>query len=167
MSQHVSTACDEGTWVPLIEYSIKSGLSLSTIRRKIKSNSIPYRLDKGKYLILFSNDAGQNGHTVETRQSVEKQQPVAPRQVISPRYTDRKLTPLESEDSFSNTKVPYRAPKVEESSSQLVSNAFERLLDEKDARMRQLEKRNQELEARVNELQLLIKVLEEKYDVRY
>ena len=167
MSQHVSTTCDEGTWVPLIEYSIKSGLSLSTIRRKIKSNSIPYRLDKGKYLILFSGDAGQNGQMAPTQLSVEKQQPAAARQAITPRYTDRKLTPLESEDSFSNTNVPYRAPKVEESSSRLVSNAFERLLDEKDARMRQLEKRNQELEARVNELQLLIKVLEEKYDVRY
>lgn len=42
-----------GQWLPLIEYSIKSGVSLSTIRRKIKSNSIPYKLEKGKYLILF------------------------------------------------------------------------------------------------------------------
>ncbi|NBX75428.1 MAG: hypothetical protein EBQ92_02655 [Proteobacteria bacterium] len=42
-----------GQWLPLIEYSIKSGVSLSTIRRKIKSNSIQFKLEKGKYLILF------------------------------------------------------------------------------------------------------------------
>ncbi len=167
MSQHVSTTCDEGTWVPLIEYSIKSGLSLSTIRRKIKSNSLQYRLDKGKYLILFSEDTGQNGRTTTTHEVVEKREPLAARPTISPRYTDRKLTPQESEDNFSRNPVPYRAPKQDETSSQLVSNAFERLLDEKDARLQTLEKRNQELEARVNELQLLIKVLEEKYDVRY
>ena len=45
-----------GQWLPLIEYSIKSGVSLSTIRRKIKSNSIPYKLEKGKYLILFQGN---------------------------------------------------------------------------------------------------------------
>lgn len=45
-----------GQWLPLIEYSMKSGVSLSTIRRKIKANSIPFKLEKGKYLILFSGD---------------------------------------------------------------------------------------------------------------
>ena len=44
-----------GQWLPLIEYSIKSGVSLSTIRRKIKSNSIQFRLEKGKYLIRFED----------------------------------------------------------------------------------------------------------------
>lgn len=160
MSQHVSMACDEGTWVPLIEYSIKSGLSLSTIRRKIKSKSIQYRLDKGKYLILFSEGKEQNGQASSTQQvEVKEQQPVAI--PVSPRYTDRKLTPLESEDSFSRNPVPYRAPEAEK------NNTFERLLNEKDARIEKLESRNSELEARVSELQLLIKVLEEKYDVRY
>lgn len=46
-----------GQWLPLIEYSVKSGVSLSTIRRKIKSNSIPYKLEKGKYLILFQGES--------------------------------------------------------------------------------------------------------------
>lgn len=57
MSHPVQEMRDEsvGQWLPLIEYSIKSGVSLSTIRRKIKSNSIPFRLEKGKYLVLFED----------------------------------------------------------------------------------------------------------------
>lgn len=57
MSHPVSDTRPEsvGQWLPLIEYSIKSGVSLSTIRRKIKSNSIPFKLEKGKYLILFQD----------------------------------------------------------------------------------------------------------------
>jgi len=45
-----------GQWLPIIEYSIKSGVSLSTIRRKIKANSIPFKLEKGKYLILLNQN---------------------------------------------------------------------------------------------------------------
>lgn len=45
-----------GQWLPLIEFSIRSGVSLSTIRRKIKSNSIPFKLEKGKYLVLFDGN---------------------------------------------------------------------------------------------------------------
>jgi len=57
MSHPVQEMRDEsvGQWLPLVEYSIKSGVSLSTIRRKIKSNSIQFKLEKGKYLILFDD----------------------------------------------------------------------------------------------------------------
>lgn len=61
MPPHVQATRDEsdGTWLPLIEYSVKTGVSLSTIRRKIKSNGIQYRLEKGRYLILFSEANNQ------------------------------------------------------------------------------------------------------------
>ncbi len=159
MLQHASQTCDEGTWVPLIEYSIKSGLSLSTIRRKIKSNSIPYRLDKGKYFILFSNDSADATNVSQVGETVQKPQGSP---TISPRFTDRKLTPRESEGNFDINPVSYREPRKEAD-----THAFERVLNEKETRIRLLENRTRELEERVNELQLLIKVLEEKYDVRY
>ena len=47
-----------GSWLPLIEYSVRSGLSLSTIRRKIKSHTLTYRMENGRYLIFFE---GANG----------------------------------------------------------------------------------------------------------
>lgn len=39
-------------WVSLFEYSAKYGISLSTLRRRIKAQSIAYKLDNGKYFIL-------------------------------------------------------------------------------------------------------------------
>lgn len=39
-------------WLPLLNYSTKYSVSLSTLRRRIKSGSIEFKLDQGKYFIL-------------------------------------------------------------------------------------------------------------------
>ena len=41
------------TWLPLTEYALRSGMSISTLRRKIKSDAIQYRLEEGRYLIKW------------------------------------------------------------------------------------------------------------------
>jgi hypothetical protein len=38
-------------WLPLTEYALRSGMSISTLRRKIKSNTISYKMEDGRYLI--------------------------------------------------------------------------------------------------------------------
>lgn len=38
-------------WLPLTEYALRSGMSISTLRRKIKSNSIEFKMEDGRYLI--------------------------------------------------------------------------------------------------------------------
>ncbi len=43
---------DSGHWLPLVEYSAKRGVSLSTLRRQIKARKLRYRLDEGKYFIF-------------------------------------------------------------------------------------------------------------------
>lgn len=131
MFEHVNATCAEGngSWLPLIEYSVKTGVSLSTIRRKIKSNRIQYRLEKGRYLILLP-DSDQTTSSLNTSTIPAEE--------------------LETDDSV-----------------RMVSEAFEFALREKDERIRSLEKRNRELEDRLNELRLLVQVLEEKYEVRY
>jgi hypothetical protein len=43
---------DNGNWIPLVEFSVKKGISLSTLRRYIKSNKIPWKLLEGRYLVL-------------------------------------------------------------------------------------------------------------------
>ncbi|MGK5087815.1 hypothetical protein WDW86_09670 [Bdellovibrionota bacterium FG-2] len=40
------------SWLPLMDYAIKTGVSLSTLRRQIKANKIPFRLDEGRYMIF-------------------------------------------------------------------------------------------------------------------
>lgn len=155
MSQHVPETCNEsgGTWLPLIEYSVKSGISLSTIRRKIKSNSIPYRLENGRYLILYQEKGGKRvpqrtypnsggfGYTTD----LGKARPPAP--------AARPVAALEEREDAETV--------------QMLCEAFEHALREKDERIQLLEKVAAELEERVNELRLLVRVLEEKYEVRY
>ncbi len=40
-----------GGWISLLEYAIKKGISLSTLRRHIKANKILYRIEQGRYLL--------------------------------------------------------------------------------------------------------------------
>jgi len=39
-------------WVPLQEYSLKKGVSTSTLRRRIKTEKIQYKLHEGRYYIF-------------------------------------------------------------------------------------------------------------------
>lgn len=128
-----------GTWLPLVEYSIKSGLSLSTIRRKIKSNALPYRLEKGKYFILFAGSPSQP--------ALESRATAAPVPFLAP--------------------APRREAPTEDATVQARFLSYERQLREKEERIRSLEVANRELEQRLEELRILVKVLEEKYEVRY
>ena len=43
---------DSGNWVPLVEFSVQKGISLSTLRRYIKANKIPWKLVDGRYLVM-------------------------------------------------------------------------------------------------------------------
>lgn len=171
MPQENLAAHDEGNgqWLPLIEYSIKSGVSLSTIRRKIKSNSIPFRLEKGKYLI-FSPDAGSASQTPEVKPTT-----------IDASYHRRETVPFnppsapKTGPSPSLTSVPFRqkldrmvgGAEETDNAVRMLSEAYELALHEKDERLRLLERRAKEQEERLNELKLLVQVLEEKYEVRY
>ena len=40
------------TWLPLTEYSSKHNVSISTLRRRIKADSIKYQFNDGRYLIF-------------------------------------------------------------------------------------------------------------------
>ena len=40
-----------GEWLPLMEFATRNSVSLSTLRRQIKSGKIEYRSEGGKYLI--------------------------------------------------------------------------------------------------------------------
>ncbi|MFM8316211.1 MAG: hypothetical protein ACKOA8_18180 [Deltaproteobacteria bacterium] len=161
MSQHVPETCNEsnGSWLPITEFSVKSGMSLSTIRRKIKSNSIAYRLERGKYLILFSGN-----ETLNIPQETMPQLKVAP--IPSRRQSDESaVAPRASQ--FERRESIVRFEKDEEDTFHMLTEAYEHALSERTERIKLLEKRNRELEDRLNELRLLVQVLEEKYEVRY
>ena len=43
----------QGKWLAILEYAHKTGKSISTLRRYIKSGKVEYKLEGGKYFILF------------------------------------------------------------------------------------------------------------------
>ncbi len=184
MPPHVPETCNEsdGSWLPLIEYSVKTGVSLSTIRRKIKTNSIQYRLEKGRYLImhnpasekmsvmpppLFSVEAHGAGFAEAKQEAIHEKAPVLS---DVDRWQDKPLSRFSppSPVSFEAVEEEERRvmPMVEKAVN-MVSDAFEFALVQKEEQIRMLEQRNSELEERVVELKLLVRVLEDKYKVRY
>ena len=40
-------------WLPLMEYAQRTGLSLSTLRRYIKAQKVPFKTNAGKYYIRW------------------------------------------------------------------------------------------------------------------
>ncbi len=46
------SSLDEHNWIPLVEFSVQKGISLSTLRRYIKSNKIAWKLIEGRYLVM-------------------------------------------------------------------------------------------------------------------
>ena len=167
-------------WLPIVEYSLKSGLSLSTIRRKIKTNSIPFRLEKGKYFILHSEKSNTStinapGTEPQWRQKLPQTQSVElPHAYYSTPATTSPPTTYPSHTMPSLFIPPGHRPEVDpnqipliERAVRMVSDAFENTLKEKDERIRLLEERNRDIEERMAELQLLVKVLEEKYSIEY
>jgi len=44
----------DGQWMPLLEYAVKTGTSVSTIRRHIKSKKLKFRSENGRYQIWMS-----------------------------------------------------------------------------------------------------------------
>ena len=76
----------EQNWLPLAEYSMKHKISVSTLRRRIKSEDIKYRFDDGKYLILDIEENSiiknsmdnlpiedKNNHSAEHRPSLKSE----------------------------------------------------------------------------------------------
>lgn len=41
-----------GEWITLMDYAMKKGVSLSTLRRHIKADKIQYRVENGRYLLF-------------------------------------------------------------------------------------------------------------------
>jgi len=52
------------TWLPLTEYALRSGVSISTLRRKIKSNTIDFKMEEGRYLIRADELEDQSAQNV-------------------------------------------------------------------------------------------------------
>jgi len=58
----------EENWLPILDYAHVTGKSISTLRRYIKSAKVEYKLEDGKYFILYRGSLQKPELNQETRQ---------------------------------------------------------------------------------------------------
>ena len=138
-------------WLSLIEYSAKYRVSLSTLRRRIKSGELEHRLIEGKYLI---KNESLPGHGVESSQ--------AGSETIAP------PPPVRSQNQASTSLVNAPAPvaaavtvpadeywKATESMMAEMKKAFAQTLAVKDEQLNQIR-------GEVDDLKMLVRILEDE-----
>lgn len=135
------------TWLPLNEYALRSGTSISTLRRKIKTNAIEYKMEEGRYLIRGDDLAFNEPKTTPFVSS-----DAAPAKKPSAEITSLVAAALE--------------PSIEmlELKKQLDESALR--IRALDARVSGLAKKLEFFSEQNAELKMLVKLFEEKLDRR-
>lgn len=129
------------SWLPLAEYSLKYQVSISTLRRRIKSEEIKFKFDDGKYLILD--------------ESVKKQIKAEEHRPSHLSETQKKAAPQATTDSATSFAVE-PGESVISAANKLLSDlkkAYTQILHEKEEQILQLREETMDLKT-------LIKVLE-------
>ncbi|MCX7979246.1 MAG: hypothetical protein N2578_09610 [Bdellovibrionaceae bacterium] len=127
------------SWLPLTEYAAKHGISISTLRRRIKSSDIQFKFSGGKYLIY---DGERRADSDERRQS----------DVTSTPKSTAKDTLQEAFGRFEKEE-----PILSAANKLLaeLKKAYTQVLHEKEEQILQLKKE-------VADLKTLVRVLEER-----
>ncbi len=133
------------SWLPLAEYSMKHQVSISTLRRRIKSDEVKFRFDDGKYLILdLDEDPANVAFAEEHRPSLKSEVQKNSAQATQDRKTNISFQPQDSSES-------------------VISAANRLLLDLKKAYTQVLQEKEEQilsLREETMDLKTLIKVLE-------
>lgn len=98
-----------------MEFAVKKGVSLSTLRRHIKANKIPYRVENGRYLLLdnegfeeqtpvVSHDDGRSPHLQSRLQQMENQlkqaqEEIAELKMLIALYEEKIAPPIQTLDN--------------------------------------------------------------------
>jgi len=131
------------SWLPLLNYSTKYNISLSTLRRRIKARSIEFKLDQGKYLILDDSASAQTTAVVSTPKKAE----------VKAHHQEMPTASVSSEISHSN----FVEASVLTSANRLVEeikSAYAKILQEKEEQISQLKEE-------IVDLKMLVRILED------
>ena len=132
-------------WLPLIEYSAKYRVSLSTLRRRIKSGELEFKLSEGKYLI---KDGPQPVvHSVEI-------EAIAPPTSVSPQLPQ--ITPIRLVPTVKDTDNDQFWQATQGLLNE-IKKAYSLILQEKEEQILQLKDE-------VADLKTLVRVLESEND---
>ena len=131
-------------WLPLFEYSAKYGVSVSTLRRRIRQKSLHFRLDQGKYLVA---DLPPDTEAIGTKRGLTFVETPKRREFSAPSLSKVSAKP-----------VLNRAPVVQETSTTLalveeIKRAYALILQEKEEQICLLKEE-------ISDLRTLVRVLE-------
>lgn len=138
-------------WLPLMEYSAKYRVSLSTLRRRIKSGELEYKLADGKYLLRDGELQAVNlrpPETIAPPTSVKSQKPGQVQAAVAP---PEKIT------SAGPTAAPVDNDQFWRATQGLlneIKKAYSLILQEKEEQILQLKEE-------VADLKTLVRVLED------
>ena len=157
-------------WLPLTEYALRSGMSISTLRRKIKSNSISYKMEDGRYLIqsddLFESSrvSGFSSSDEPRRHSIPTTRPATPERESPAPAVFPAAAPVPTAAPSIVTPVA----EIEALKAELRRAREEDILRWKalEARVAGLAKKLEFFSEQMAETKMLVKIFEEKMDSR-
>lgn len=148
-------------WLPLTEYALRSGMSISTLRRKIKSNAVEYKMEEGRYLIRFDE--------------FEEEPPLVPTIGFASTDAPQVRPALPKPEPKAVVKPAVEAPQqaaildeIRKIREELHLNKDEGSLRWRalEARVAGLAKKLEQFTEQMAELKMLVKIFEEKLDSR-
>jgi hypothetical protein len=132
------------SWLPLLNYSSKYNISLSTLRRRIKAKTIEFRLDQGKYLIL---DEGPQMPLTPPDEPLRKKEPSqSPVNQEVAQDVNKNL----SHSNFVEASVLTSANRLVEE----IKSAYAKILQEKEEQISLLKEE-------IGDLRMLVRILED------
>jgi len=156
-------------WLPLTEYALRSGMSISTLRRKIKSNTIDFRMEDGRYLIRSDDsEAVDAGMGFTSSDAPSPKVPESPRPV----FPSAPTIPITAAPPAQQA-IAKATPQVAPSDRLAIQEELRLIREESALRWRALEARVAGLAKRIDlfseqmaEVKMLVKIFEEKLDER-
>jgi hypothetical protein len=150
-----------GSWLPLMDYSTKYRISVSTLRRRIKADDIRFRFEDGKYFIM-DEPMGTHQRVHRPSQESENLALVGAHQGMMKEGTEMASSKdeVKAQDLTEKTvKVNKDEPILTAANKLLVElkKAYTQILQEKEEQIFQLKDE-------VTDLKTLVRVLESEND---
>jgi hypothetical protein len=150
-----------GSWLPLMDYSTKYRISVSTLRRRIKADDIRFRFEDGKYFIM-DEPMGTHQRVHRPSQESENLASVGAHQGMMKEGTEM----ASSKDEMKAQDLAEKTVKVNK--DEPILTAANKLLNELKKAYTQIlqEKEEQifQLKDEVTDLKTLVRVLESEND---
>jgi hypothetical protein len=140
------------SWLPLMDYSTKHRISVSTLRRRIKANDIRYRFEEGKYFIM---DEPMGAHQRVHRPSQDSDQAA----LVGAHQGMMKGQEMAQDLNDKNVKVNKEEPILTAANKLLneLKKAYTQILQEKEEQILHFKEE-------VSDLKTLVRVLESEND---